>query len=314
MFSLDPATVTGRSYPLLFQTGEAAYNIPLVDRQHPHEFFMGVGVHYARPIGEGTMLQLYYAPVGDPALGPVAFPHRASALELPEATIGHHWQDATHIASNVATVALKNKWFRLEASGFNGTEPNENRWNIDWGPMNSYAGRLSIFPGRNWMAQISAGRIEQPERHADGDVVRATASLHYSQPMPGGNSWSTSLIWGRNHDTRSQHNLNSYLLESVYPFRKKNFLTGRIEFVDKDELFANDHRLEHSLEHTAESIFRVHAYTFGYTRDIGTFKNVEVGLGANMTAYTVPSAIKPYYGDSPCGANIYLRLRLKPTH
>jgi len=55
----------------------------------------------------------------------------------------------------------------------------------------------------------------------------------------------------------------------------------------------------------------VQAYTFGYTRDIGTFRNVEVGLGANMTAYAIPSAIKPYYGDSPYGANIYLRLRLK---
>src|SRR5436853_3366327 len=137
MFSLEPATVTNESYPLLFQTGETAYGRPLVDRQHPHNFFMALGVQYARPLGDNTMLQLYYAPVGDPALGPVAFPHRASAAELPQAPIGHHWQDSTHIADNVATVALKHKWVRLEASGFYGTEPNENRWNFDWGPMNS---------------------------------------------------------------------------------------------------------------------------------------------------------------------------------
>ena len=312
MFSLDPATITHESYPLLFQTGETAYGVPLVDAQHPHDLFMSIGMHYAHPLGENTMLQLYYAPVGDPALGPVAFPHRASASELPQATLGHHWQDATHIADNMATIALKHKWLRLEASGFYGTEPDENRWNFDWGPMNSYSGRLSVFPSKNWMAQVSAGRITKPERQAEGDIVRTTASLHYTRPMSDGNAWSTSFIWGRNHDTFTQHNLNSYLLESVYPLAKKDFFTGRIELVDKDELFANDPTLERQLEQTAGSTFRVQAYTFGYTRDIGMFKNVEAGLGTNVTAYAIPSAIKPYYGDHPWGANIYLRFRLKP--
>ena len=148
MFSLDPVTVTNRSYPLLFQTGETAYGKPLVDAQHPHDFFMGLGVHYAYPLGEETFIHAYYAPVGDPALGPVAFPHRASAFELPQATLAHHLQDSTHIANNVATLAFKHKWLRLEASGFYGTEPNEGRWNIDWGPMNSYSGRVSVFPSK----------------------------------------------------------------------------------------------------------------------------------------------------------------------
>ena len=85
----------------------------------------GVGVQYARPVGENTMLQRLLRPGGRPGLGPVAFPHRASALELPQATLGHHWQDSTHIANNVATVAVKYKWLRVEASGFSGTEPNE---------------------------------------------------------------------------------------------------------------------------------------------------------------------------------------------
>src|SRR4051794_24903988 len=142
MLSLDPATVTNRSYPLLFQTGETAYGRPLTDAQHPHDFFMSLGAQYARSVGAGTMLQLYYAPIGDPALGPVAFPHRASAFELPPATLGHHWQDATHIAANVATVGIQRGWLRVEASGFHGTEPDENRWNIDWGGMNSYSGRV----------------------------------------------------------------------------------------------------------------------------------------------------------------------------
>jgi hypothetical protein len=163
------------------------------------------------------------------------------------------------------------------------------------------------------MAQFSAGRIIQPERQEEGDVVRTTASIHYSRPISDGNAWSSSLIWGRNHSTFTRRNLDSYLVETLYPVTRKNFLTARAELVDKDELFANEHDLEHALEHTAGSTFRIGAYTVGYTRDIGTFKDIETGIGANITAYSLPSAIKPYYGDHPVGVNLYLRFRLKPT-
>jgi len=311
MLSLEPATITNRSYPELFQTGETAYGKPLVDAQHPHDFIMGLGVHYARPILESAMLELYFAPVGDPALGPVAYPHRASAQELPEAPLSHHWQDSTHIADEVVTVGVSYKIVRLEASGFYGTEPDENRWHIDTGPINSWSTRLSFFPTKNWRAQVSVGRLARPERQEPGDVVRSTASIAYSVPMQG-SSWSTSLIWGRNHEILDRRNLNSYLLESVAPYRSKNFFTGRIELVDKDELFADDSALQESLARTVGSTFRIGAYTAGYTRDIGVFHHAETGVGANFTAYTTPDAIKPYYGNHPVGVNVYVRVRLKP--
>ena len=247
MLSLDPATITDRRYPELFQTGETAYGKPLVDAQHPHDFIMALGVHYAHSLSEHTVLQLYFAPVGDPALGPVAFPHRASASELPEAPLGHHWQDSTHMANEVVTAGVLYKKVRLEASGFYGTEPDENRWNIDYGPINSWSTRLSVFPTKNWMAQVSVGRLVRPERQQPGDVVRSTASLQYNRPMQG-SSWSSSLIWGRNHDILDHRNLNSYLLESVAPYRRKNFFTGRAELVDKDELFVDQPALEAELD------------------------------------------------------------------
>jgi len=310
MISLDPATITERSYPLLFQTGETAFGKPLVDAQHPHDLFMSIAAQYALAVTENTIVQIYYAPVGDPALGPVAFPHRLSASELPQAPIGHHWQDSTHIADNVVTFAIKYKIFRLEASGFYGSEPDENRWNIDWGPINSWSARASVMPNRNWMAQVSVGRLSNPERESPGDVTRATASLHYTRPM-NGSGWATSFIWGRNHETVQRRNLNSYLLESVFPASRKNFLTGRAELVDKDELFADDVTLEESIAKTSGSTFRIGAYTLGYTRDVGTFHHVEVGIGVNATAYTLPPAIKPYYGDHPAGVNVFGRFRLR---
>jgi hypothetical protein len=311
MLSLDPATITNRRYPELFQTGETAYGKPLVDAQHPHDFIMSLGLNYARPIGENTIVQVYFAPVGDPALGPVAFPHRASAAELPQAALSHHWQDSSHIANEVLTVGIMHKKVRLEASGFYGSEPNENRWNIDYGPINSWSTRFSVFPAKNWMAQVSVGRLTRPERQQPGDVVRATASLHYIKPI-GHESWASSLIWGRNHSTATQRNLNSYLAETVLPIRRKNFLTGRVELVDKDELFSDRPELEEHLDRTAGSTFRIGAYTAGYTRNFDLFKYVETGIGANVSAYTLPAAIKPYYGAHPAGVNVYLRLRLRP--
>lgn len=311
MLSLEPATITGRSYPELFQTGETAFGKPLVDEQHPHNFIMALGFQYTRRIGDGATLQFYFAPVGDPALGPVAFPHRASASELPQAPLSHHWQDSTHIADDVVTVAARRKWIRLEASGFHGAEPGENRWIVQQGAIDSWSARLSVFPSKNWMAQASVGRIAHPEQLEPGDVIRSTASLHYSRPMPGGESWSSSLIWGRNHETYTQHNLNSFLAESVLPIPGKNFLTGRFELVDKDELFSNNPALEEELGHTAGSTFRIGGYTMGITHDLPKLiPGVEMGIGVNATTYSLPAAIKPYYGDRPHGVDVYLRLRL----
>lgn len=312
MLSLDPATVTDRRYPLLFQTGETAFGRAIVDGQHPHDFVMELSVQYAQSFGEKGVWNVYYAPVGDPALGPVAYPHRASALELPQAAISHHWQDATHIANNVLTAGVSYDKVRLEASGFSGREPGENRWNIDWARMDSWSTRLSVFPTRRWMAQASVGRLKRPEAlHAD-DVVRATGSLHYIVPKEGGNAWASSLIWGRNYKTVEKHASHSVTAETVVPFKRLNFITGRFEWSQRDELFENDHETGERIEQlTGKHAFNVAAFTAGYTRDIPLFRNVQTGLGANFSIYAIDSALKPYYGDVPVGVNVFLRIRLR---
>jgi hypothetical protein len=312
MLSLEPATITDRRYPLLFQTGETAFGQAIVDGQHPHNFIMGLGFHYVRELGGHTRLEVYVAPVGDPALGPVAYPHRASAEELPEAPISHHWQDSTHISDDVVTVGLAYKKVKLEASGFHGAEPGENRWIIQQGAIDSWSSRLWFFPAKNWAAQVSVGRLTHPEALEPGDQVRSTASVEYTKPMPGG-SWATSVIWGRNHETATGRNLNSYLAESVLPIRRKNFLTGRVELVDKDELFEDQPEIEENLDLLYGSTFRIAEYTIGYTRDVDLFRHVETGVGANFTAYSLPDSIKPYYGDRPVGGNVFVRFRLRPA-
>ena len=311
MLSLEPATITGREYPELFQTGETAYGAAIVDGQHPHNFVMGVGAQYAHAVGERGVVEMYYAPVGDPALGPVAFPHRASAMDLPQAPIGHHWEDSTHIAANVATAAAQAGWVRVEASGFYGTEPGENRWTIGWGPMNSWATRVSVMPTGRWMVQGSAGRLARPERFTAGDVVRATGSVEYSRPMSAGKVWSSSAVWGRNHETATGRNLNAELVESVLPLTKRDAVTGRAERVAKDDLFADTPTIAQQLAATVGSVFTVTAYTVGYTREIGRVDAVGFAVGANVSAYGVPAAIQTYYGARSVGVDLYLRMRLE---
>jgi len=312
MLSLEPATITERRYPLLFQTGETAFGNPITNAQHPHDFVMELSAQYAHPLGENATAGLYYAVVGDVALGPVAYPHRASAAEIPQATLGHHWQDSTHIANNVVTGVLAFKSVRLEASGFHGAEPDENRWNFDFGPMNSCSGRITYLPTPHWSAQVSAGRLVQPEALETGDVVRATASVEYVLPRRHGNWWATSLIWGRNWKTAPQYGSNAVLAETVVPFRDKNFITGRYEWSQRDELFANDPEATRRIAMTTGARwFNVNAYTIGYTRDFGIFSNVATGLGANISLYGIPYTIKTSYGDHPLGVNVYLRIRLR---
>lgn len=101
------------------------------------------------------------------------------------------------------------------------------------------------------------------------------------------------------------------LAETVVPFRDKNFITGRYEWSQRDELFADDPGLEEQLlASTGARWFDVNAYTIGYTRDLFTFHGAETGLGANLSLYVIPDAIKRYYGDHPLGMNVYLRVRL----
>lgn len=310
MLSLEPATVTDRKYPLLFQTGETAYGHPIVDGQHPHDLFMELSLGYARELWKDTVASVYFAPVGDPALGPIAFPHRISAIELPQATLSHHVQDSTHVINDVLTLGIKHRKFGIEGSAFHGAEPDEYRWDLDQGALDSWSTRFSFSPTANWATQVSYGNLHHPEELEPGNVQRTTASATYNRPLPDGDFWATSFIYGHNHKTAEDINLNAYLVESVWKFNHSNYLTGRVEVVDKDELFSDQPDVKQKLEAlTGSTIFRINAFTAGYTRDFPLLSGLETGVGANVTFYSFPSVLKLYYGDHPVGAMFYFRIR-----
>jgi hypothetical protein len=310
MLSFEPATVSGQRYPELFQQGETAYGRPIVDGQHPHDFFMELAALYDYTLNERTLLSFYLAPIGDPALGPSAYPHRASASEDPIATLGHHLQDSTHIASDVITLGATYRNFRVEASGFHGREPDEDRWDIDSGRLDSWSARLTANPGQNWSFQYSTAQIHSPEALAPADDIRRmTASLMYNRPLRDGN-WASLLLWGRNQSLHDGNVGNGYLLESTLKFLTRNYAWMRIENADRtNELLLGANLLPPGF---MERYFaRVQAYTAGYDREIGHIPHLSTAVGAQVTWYGVPDVLQTAYGAHPVGIVALLRVRAR---
>jgi len=308
MLSLEPATITGRQYPLLFQQGETAFGKPIADGQHPHNFFMEIAALYDLKLGKNGLLSFYAAPIGDPAIGPIAYPHRASASEDPLAALGHHQEDSTHIAEDVVTVGVAYRIARIEASGFHGREPNENRWNISQGKIDSWSTRLTIQPGKNWSGQYSYARIASPEAlFPNEDQERMTASAIYNRPFRNGN-WASSLIWGRTRSLEDSSIFNSYALESTLRFLTRNHAWTRIESAERsNELLFGENALPPSF--LEQPIGRVQAYTLGYDRDFDVIPHVATAIGAQVTVYGVGEDLKPVYGWHPAGVALFLRVR-----
>lgn len=313
MLSLEPATVTERRYPLLFQQGETAFGVPIVDGQHPHDFIMELAALYDLKLGERGLLSFYAAPMGDPAIGPTAYPHRDSASENPVATLGHHQEDSTHISDDVVTAGLAYGIARIEASGFHGREPDEFRWDIDSGKMDSWSMRLTLQPGQNWSGQYSYARITSPEALSPAeDQARMTASIMYNRPLRDGN-WASTILWGRTSSVQDHSIFNSYLLESTLRFHTRNYVWTRIENVARsNELLTGEQPLPGNF--AEKPIGRVQAYTFGYDRDFDLVPHLASAVGAQLTTYGVADALKPIYGPHPLGAAIFLRLRPRASH
>lgn len=303
MFSAESLTSPHPGFPELFQTGETYHGEPLVDHQHPHNVFAELSLLYTLPLADKISWELYGGPSAEPALGPVTYMHRASASELPLAPLGHHLQDSTHTSFGVITTGFVIDRLKLEASVFNGREPNEERWSIQLAALDSWSGRAFVAPTRNWTAQYSIGRLEHPEALEPGSQWRQTASAEYNRPLTGekfrGN-WATSLVWGRVHKIATGVNLNSYLLESTLNFLRRDYAFTRMELVDKDELFP---------QASVHPAYRIGAYTFGGLRDLVQHRAWQMGLGADVTWYSKPSVLDAVYGVNPVSFQIFLRFR-----
>jgi len=299
MFSAESLTSPHPGFPQIFQTGETYHGAPLVDHQHPHNVFAELSAYYSLPVAKNISWEISGGPAAEPALGPVVYMHRASGSELPAAPLSHHLQDSTHTSFGVVTTGVVVGRFKIEGSGFNGREPNEERWSIQLAALDSWSARASVALSRNWVAQYSFGKLIHPEALEPGNEKRQSGSLEYNRPFRQGN-WATTVVWGRKRKDETATILNSYLVESTVNFLRRNYAYSRLELVDKDELFPQ------AAVHPA---YRIGGYTFGGVRDLLQSRAWQLGLGADVTFYSKPAVLDSSYGTNPVSLRVFLRVR-----
>jgi Heavy metal binding domain len=303
MMSLDPLTEGGRGYPLLLQSGESWQDQPLHDRQHPHDLFDELSFSLSQKLNADLSGYFYFGYPGEPALGPPTFMHRPSAMDDPDAPIGHHWQDSTHVTFGVATAGLQWHTLKIEGSVFTGREPDENRYDFDRPRFDSFSGRISWNPTPDLALQVSHAYIESPEAlEPEVNRHRTTASLIYNRALGPDSNWATSLVWGQNDDTH-EGKTESVLIETNYQ-RERDTVYGRWERVEK-----SGHELVLSPGDLNE-IFPVNAISIGYVRDVSHGDKIDVGLGGQFTIDFWPDELDRYYGNGPgFGFEVFLRIR-----
>lgn len=300
MFSADPFTIGSEGYPLLFQTGETYKGQPLVDRQHPHDLFSELSVGYTQAFSTRTDVYVNIGYPGEPALGPTAFMHRPSGMFNPDAPLGHHWQDATHIAWGVGTLGVRHGRFKLEGSLFNGREPDEQRNNFEKFALDSWSGRLSYNPNYNWSLQVSHGILKEPETlHPGEDVARTTASAVYARQYAYKRYFTASIVAGQNSTAHAT--TSSALAEAT--LRLHNLiLHGRAEWVQKS---AEELAL---VTFAATDKFDVGALTLGASYDIFTLHPISMAIGGQVTANVASEKLQPIYGELPLSGQIFLHI------
>src|SRR2546426_9668042 len=306
MMSSDPWGVGSRGYPLLLQTGESNRGVPLHAHQHPHDLFMELAALYRRALAKNLGVSLYLAPVGEPAVGPVAFPHRPSAANDPLAPISHHWQDGTHITFGVLTAGVFTRTANVEVSWFNGREPNEDRTDFDYAGrhLDSYSARISLNSGPRWSLSGWYAYLKSPEGlHPDESLHRFGASALTTRPFGKGGLWASALIWGANDPLGSGRLSNSIVLESNLDLDGMNSIFGRAEYVRKS---AEDLVVPAA---SAGAMYDVGALALGYHRVLPTGRGVAAGVGIRGAVNFVPASLEGVYGSrKPGGIAVDLTL------
>ena len=313
MVSAEPWTVRGCGYPNLLATGEVCDDDSIHDHQHPHDLFMELTATYDRPLTRGVRWEVYGGPAGEPALGLPGFPHRLSAMANPIAPIAHHWLDSTHVSFGVVTTGVYTSRWKLEASAFNGREPDADRNNIDLAPLDSFSARLSIAPTPHLVVQASAGRLREAEEGIGtlprSDVTRVTASAAYYRSLSTRRTWATTVAMGINAGDEFTPlgvfatTTGAGLIESTLAVNGTHTYFGRLEFAQKpaDDLHAHEYGIQ---------VFTVAKVQGGYTYSFRPWNGFRSSVGVTASASFVPHELAARYeGRIAPGVGVFVNLQ-----
>jgi hypothetical protein len=226
--------------------------------------------------------------------------HRESANLQPAAPLSHHELDSTHITPGVVTAGVRAGAWLLETSAFYGREPDENRTDIDLGPLDSYSVRASWIRGGT-RAQVSIGHINEPDITEPGDVIRFTASFERSGTIAGRRSAMT-VAFGQNTELFDTE--NAVLTELTLGLGTRGTGYVRAEIADKHILGAGGrHPIGQQHPHI---ISTVGALTLGYSHDLLQLGFQTLAVGADVSGFRTPSELVDAYGR-PVSFHVYGR-------
>jgi len=232
---LSPDPFMGKNgYPLLFATGETADGQShLIDRQHPHELFMELATTYSYAFNKNSSVYVYAGLPGEPALGPSAFMHRTSGMDIPEAPITHHWLDSTHITFGVLTAGVVLDTWKFEASAFRGREPDQHRYDIEAPKLDSYSGPHFLepnsgieFPSLVGTPEIARATGARQERGSFHDVGDLHATVRQRQHLEHNGRMGTENDEAGGYPRRPHPRNSGNLPKEVHPVRSRRTRAG----------------------------------------------------------------------------------------
>src|SRR5437762_9313387 len=104
-----------------------------------------------------------------------------------------------------------------------------------WTPTRSGCRGIPASTGRS---QASLGRLHSPEQlEPEVNQDRVTASVMKDGTWGDTGRWEGTLAWGRN-DNRPGNRLDAFLAEGAFQSGGRHTAFTRVEWVEKDELFA----------------------------------------------------------------------------
>jgi hypothetical protein len=226
--------------------------------------------------------------------------HRESIMDSPEAPITHHWLDSTHITFGVLTAGLVVGRAKVEISRFNAREPDQHRWNIETGPLDSTSIRVSLNPTRTLALQGSWGHFVDPEQLEPGvNQERWSASALWANDIAPGWRAAATLAWGRK--ISNGHTDDGFAAEGSLKHAGWT-LFGRGEMVENRELLGLN---------ANSPAYRVGKLSLGAVRDFRIAGSVSLGVGGLVSLNFVPGPLAPLYGGhDPLGTMGFLRLKL----
>jgi hypothetical protein len=303
MVTAEPLTVGAAGYSEIFQEGEAYHGLQITDHQHPHDLLMQLAAMWSAPVGDRTRVTLSAGPVGEAALGPVAFMHRASSAENPTAPLSHHIFDSTHMVSGVVLGRLDRGPVSVEGSVFRGREPDEHRWDVEVGALDSWSARLWLRPAPAWTIQTSYGFLHEPEQLEPGDQRRTNASVSWFRERGSDYSAVTAAV-GWNQRTFST--VHAVLVEATHHVGRTS-MYGRAEDTTAETEILLFPELVHR-PHPNELVDPIRAYTGGAVRDVARIRMLSLGVGGDVTFYQVPPLLQITHEARPVSFHVFLRI------